>query len=133
MQKCTHNVWRENNGIEITHSIIHYLYAIDFLHKANGYSRAVDIANHLWITAGSCSIWLKNLLKKWFVKEDENRFISLTSLWQEVVEKSFFKRNIILSFFEKKLWINHQKAEINACNIEHLLDDEIIEKLQKYV
>lgn len=56
MQKCLNDVWKELNTIEITHSMIHYLYAIDFLLKKNGYARGVDIANNLEITAGSCSI-----------------------------------------------------------------------------
>lgn len=89
--------------------------------------------DNLEITPGSCSISLKNLLKKWFIKEDENRFILLSDMWKSVVEKALGKRKTLMDFFQNKLWIENKKAEINACNIEHLLDDEIIEKLQKYV
>lgn len=133
MHECLNNVWKEHKWVEVTHSIIHYLYAIDFLLKKQWYARAVDIANNLEITPGSCSISLKNLLKKWFIKEDENRFILLSNMWKSVVEKALGKRKTLMDFFQNKLWIENKKAEINACNIEHLLDDEIIEKLQKYV
>ena len=57
-----------------------------------------------------------------------------------MIKKQYYKLNIsnVLKANCKKtkankLWIENKKAEINACNIEHLLDDEIIEKLQKYV
>lgn len=130
---CVNDVWREENGVEITHSIIHYLSAIDDLHNKNWYSRAVDIANNLWITAGSCSIGLKNLLKKWLIKEDENKFIFLSDLGKEVLQKAVFKRDILCNFFAKKLWVPAEKAFINACKIEHILDDEIIQKLENYV
>lgn len=50
-----------------------------------------------------------------------------------MVEKAHQKRQILGDFFEKTLQISKGKAQMNACKIEHLLDDEIIEKLKKYV
>jgi len=123
------DVWKEYSNIEITHSIIHYLFAIELLIKTKWYARAVDIANNLWITAWSCSISIKNLVKKDLVIEDENKFIKLSDKWEYIVKKAVYKRNVIANFFIN-LWINEEKANSEACKIEHLLDDEIIEKIK---
>ncbi len=129
--KCINNCWKYENNIEITHSIIHYLFSIDFLLKTSWYARWVDIAKNLSITPWSCSTALKNLIKKWFIYEDTNKFIFLTKLWEEIVEKANYKRNILLNFFKNTLSLNDNISNINACNIEHLLSDEVIEAIKK--
>lgn len=131
MVNCNNDSWKELEAIEITHSIIHYLYSIDYLHKTNWYARRVDIAKNLSITAWSCSISLKNLLKKWLIIEDENRFIFLSDLWKEVVSKANHKREVLLDFFQNKLWLSHIISSSQSCKLEHVVNDEIIEKILK--
>lgn len=128
---CLNDVWKELNWIEITHSIMHYLFAIDTLHKKNWYSRWVDIAQELWVTAWSCSISIKNLIKKWLIQEDDNKFLKLSNNWKEIVEKWLYKRNILIDFFENKLNLDYQISQSNACKIEHLLSDEVIDAIKK--
>lgn len=124
-------VWKEYDDTEVTHSIIHYLFAIDELHKNKWYARAVDIANNLNITAWSCSISLKNLVKKWLINEDENKFYWLSEKWKNIVNNTIKKREVLFDFFYKKLWINKEIANINACKIEHLIWEEIINKIKE--
>jgi len=131
MVNCNNDSWKELEAIEITHSIIHYLYAIDYLHKTNWYARRVDITKNLSITAWSCSISLKNLLKKWLIIEDENRFIFLSDLWKEVVLKANHKREVLLDFFQNKLWLSPIISSSQSCKLEHVINDEIIEKILK--
>ncbi len=129
MQNCLTSVWKQNS-VEITHSILHYLFAIESLHQKNGYARGVDIAQNLWITAGSCSIGLKNLLKKDLIKEDENKMISLSKLWKEVVKKARYNKEILLNFFINTLKLDENIAQTNACKVEHILSDEVIEGIK---
>ena len=102
-----------------------------FLDVQNTVKQATDIAKNIWITPWSCSTALKNLIKKWFIYEDTNKFIFLTKLWEEIVEKANYKRNILLNFFKNTLSLNDNISNINACNIEHLLSDEVIEAIKK--
>ena len=67
MSHESNQVWKEFEENDISHSAAHYLLAIDELFEDLWYSRAVDIARELDITAGSCSTWLKSLLKKWLI------------------------------------------------------------------
>lgn len=130
MTSCNNTSWKEIDSVKITHSIVHYLYAIDYLHKTNWYARAVDIAKNLSITAWSCSISIKNLLKKWFIIEDENKFIFLSNLWREIVSKANYKREVLLDFFHHKLWVDLPLATVQSCKLEHLIDMKIIEKIK---
>jgi len=132
MKNNLNYVWKEYSDIEITHSIIHYLFSIDFLVKNKWYARNTDIANDLWITAWSCSISIKNLLKKEFIIEDENKFIKLSEKWEFIVKKANYKRNVIKKFFIDFLWVKEENANSNACKIEHLLSDEIVEKFKNF-
>lgn len=132
MELCC-NKWLEINDVEITHSIIHYLTAIDFLITKNWYARGVDISKKLNITAWSCSISLKNLLKKWLIFEDENRFIILSELWKNVIKKANTKKEVLFNFFTKVLWVDESLADINACNISHNISDEIVDKLNDFI
>ncbi len=132
--KHTHSsFWKKFDENKLTHSIAHYLFAIHALTEENGYARGVDIAKTLDITAGSCSIWLKWLLKKKFITEDKNKFIRLTKDAEWLIEEIKENRKTFKNFFIDELWIEEEAATINACKIEHLIDSEVTKKLKKYM
>lgn len=125
--------WKEFDENKVTHSAAHYLFAIEDLHEENGYARAVDIARKLDITPGSCSVWLKSLLKKELVTEDENKFIKLSDTGTDIVKDMHRNREAFTKFFKEKLWIREVEAVINACKIEHLISSKIGKKLHDYL
>ena len=125
--------WKNFDQNKITHSVTHYLFAIDTLNKEQGYARAVDLAKKLDITAWSCSTWLKWLLKKELIIEDENKFIKLTEEAKEIIDWIAKTRKTFIKFFHKELWISKEQSAINACKIEHLIDLEITKKLEKHI
>ncbi len=127
------SVWKEFEENDITHSATHYLFAVEELLTSNWYARAVDISKKLDITPWSCSIWIKSLLKKWLLQEDENKFIKLTKHWQEIVERARKNRELFTKFFMQNLNVDEKNAVINACKIEHLIWEEITLGLDKYL
>ncbi len=127
------SVWKEFEGNEVTHSATHYLFTVEELLKSNWYSRAVDISKKLDITPGSCSIWIKSLIKKWLIEEDENKFIKLTRYWEEIVAQTKKNRDLFVKFFIEKLGVSEKDAVINACKIEHLIWKEISSSLEKFL
>lgn len=133
MSQETSQVWREFEENEISHSTAHYLLSIDELHEDLWYARAVDIARELGITPGSCSTGLKSLLKKGFILEDKNKFISLSEDGAHAVEQIKKNRNLFIEFFEKTLWAKQEDAVITACKIEHLISPSITRKLAKFL
>ena len=127
------SVWKEFEENEITHSATHYLFAIEELLISNWYARAVDISKKLDITPWSCSTWIKSLIKKWLIKEDENKFIKLTNHWDEIVEQIRKNRELFTKFFMENLNVDEKNSVINACKIEHLIWAEITKGLEKYL
>lgn len=133
MSHESNQVWKEFEENSISHSAAHYLLAIDELHEDMGYARSVDIARELDITAGSCSTWLKWLMKKWLVEEDKNRFILLSEVWQNAVERIKKNRKLFINFFTNILWAKDEESIVTACKIEHLISPHITRKLEKYL
>lgn len=133
MTHQTNKVWKEFEENDISHSAAHYLLAIDELHEDMGYARAVDIARELDITAGSCSSWLKALLKKELIEEDKNKFILLSETGKNFVEKIKDNRKLFIEFFHEVLWAKQDESVINACKIEHLISPHITRKLKKFL
>ena len=133
MNTGKNSVWKDYEKNEITHSVTHYLFAIDSLHRDKWYVRAVDIAKKLDITPGSCSVWIKWLLKKEFILEDENKMICLSQTWKDAVIRISSTRQLFEKFFIDKLWSSKWLATRNACKIEHLIDEELTKLMSKYL
>lgn len=129
-KKDINSVWKEFEEQKITHSAIHYLFAVEECLEKFGYARAVDISRALNITPGSCSTGLKSLLKKGFIVEDENKFIKLSKQGKDIVKVVEVNRNSLISFFKNTLKLDDEQAVKNACKIEHLLDAEVVKKME---
>jgi Mn-dependent DtxR family transcriptional regulator len=129
----SHDVWKEFEDNQITHSAAHYLMAIRQLLDDHGYARVTDIAKALNITRGSCSISLKTLKKRHLVVEDENRFLKLSPEGLRLAELVELNDKLLEILFGEVLGIDQEQAEIDACKIEHLLSIEASTKLSAFV
>ncbi|TFH01274.1 MAG: metal-dependent transcriptional regulator [Calditrichales bacterium] len=127
------DVWKKFDETALTHSSIHHLLAIKNLIKENGYSRAVDISNHLNISRASVSITVTKLKDKGFVREDKNRFLILSSKGERLVNSVMSKRRVVEQFFAEVLDLPTQEAEVEACKIEHLLSEPTGKRLISFM
>jgi DtxR family Mn-dependent transcriptional regulator len=127
------DIWKRFEQTELTHSSVHHLLAINSLLRENGYSRSVDVANHLNISRASVSITVTKLRDKGFVREDKNRFLRLSKKGAELVNSVLSKRRIVEKFFKEVLDLSFQEAEIEACKVEHLLSEATGKKLISFM
>jgi DtxR family Mn-dependent transcriptional regulator len=127
------DVWKKFDQLELTHSSIHHLLAVNTLLKEYGYARAVDIAGHLNISRASVSITLNKLKEKGFIREDKNRFLQLSQKGTYIVNSVLSKRRIIEQFFNQVLDLSLEESEINACKMEHLLSETAGKKLISFI
>ena len=130
--ESTTDVWKEFSENPITHSAAHHLLAILELTENRGYARVTDVAKFLDITTGSASTNLKSLKHKGYVEEDENRFLNLSTIGQQLAEGILNRRNILESFFIEILGVNENQAGIDACKTEHLLSGETTSKMAAF-
>ena len=126
-------IWKEFNDIELSHSSIHHLLAINNLIKENGYARAIDIAKYLEITRSSVSKTLDKIKEKAFIVEDSNKFYQLNDKGKELVNSVLSKRRIAEFFFKNALQLTNNVAEADGCKIEHLLSQQTGEKLFSFM
>jgi DtxR family Mn-dependent transcriptional regulator len=126
-------IWKKFDETVLSHSSVHHLMAINDLRKTHGYARAIDIANYLNITRGSVSITLHKLLDKGYVAEDKNKILNLSDKGAEIVNSVLSKRRVIIQFFSEVLGLSHERAEIDACKVEHLLSEKSGKMLMRFV
>lgn len=126
-------VWKEYEDHEITHSMAHYLMAIQDLLKRQGYARVTDVARELEITPGSASVSLKALKAKGFVSEDQNRFLGLTEVGEKVAHDVHVANRSFIVFFNELLGVDPEQASIDSCKIEHLVSSATREKLMYFL
>ena len=113
--------WREFDLNPLSHSMAHYLMAIDSLRADLGYARGTDVAETLAVSRGAASMALTQLKKRGWVAEDPNRFLLLTEEGKRIanhVEHNFL---ILSKFFVRVLGIDSDEAMRDACKMEHLM------------
>jgi len=128
-----HDVWKQFEENNITHSAAHHLLAILELKEKRGYARVTDVAKHLNITTGSASTNLKSLKAKGLILEDENRFLTLSESGEALAKGVVARKQIFERFLTEVLKVSAEQAEIDACKTEHLISAETARKLERFM
>lgn len=116
--------WRAFESNWVTHSVAHYLTAIDRLRNDQGYARVTDVASQLDISRGAASIVLSQLKDRGLVQEDPHRFLLLTNDGEQLAHRVETNFELLVRFFEDVLGIPKEIAKADACKMEHLLSAE---------
>lgn len=95
--------------------------------------KAVDIANKFDISRPSVSEALIRLADMDLIIYEGRKGIKITDKGIEQAEKIIKKHKILSDFFVKILKINPLLADVNACKIEHVIDEDIIDKMKVYI
>ena len=105
-----------------------YLEAILVLKRKKGMVRSVDVARHLEVSKPSVCHAVATLKEGGFLTMDEDSFLHLTDVGQEVAEQTYEKH----CFFTRQLvaaGVDPQTAEREACRMEHTISQESCELL----
>lgn len=121
--------WRAFEQNDITHSMAHYLMAIDFLRQEYGYARVTDVAEQLEVSRGAASMSISQLKKRGWVSEDHNRFLLLTEEGASIAHAVEHNYRILSSFFEQVLGMSRDVAHADACKMEHLMSSQTGQRL----
>lgn len=109
---------------KLTPSLEDYLEAILQLEEINRVARVKDIAEKLSVQMPSVTGALKNLKSKGMIEYEKNSFINLTEEGKKIAEVVLRKHQILVRFLEEGLLLSTEKAEEEACRIEHSIDQE---------
>ena len=125
--------WRAFEENQLTHSVAHYLMAVDHLRNELGYARVTDVAGLLDISRGAASLALSHLKERELIKEDPNRFLLLTEEGERLARTVEHNYVLLTCFFENVLGIPPETARADACKMEHLLSMETSNALVRFL
>ena len=107
---------------------IEAIYIASVEHKA---IKGVELAKILNISRASVSEALSKLVSKGLIEYESYGNITLTKKGIIQAKKVYAKHNILRVFFETVLNINSEEASKNACKIEHIISQDILDKIKK--
>jgi DtxR family transcriptional regulator, Mn-dependent transcriptional regulator len=113
----------------LTGSLEDYLEAILILEKKNRVARVKDIADLLKVQMSSVSGAVKNLKARGLINYRKNSYIVLTEQGLREARVIFRKHSIILDFLENILLLPRERAEQEACKIEHTIGKDTTQRL----
>lgn len=109
-----------------------YLEVIYIAHLNNTPLKGAQLARKLNISRASVSEALSKLVAKKLIKYSSYEAISLTPNGISEAKKVYDKHHILKDFFEKVLDVPADEASENACKIEHIISQNILDKMVNF-
>ncbi len=116
----------------LTSGLEDYLEAIYVAHLNNKPLKGAQLARELNVSRASVSEALARLVSKKLINYNSYEAISITKTGITEAQKVYNKHHILELFFEKVLEINKKEASENACKIEHIISENIINKISNF-
>jgi len=110
-----------------------YLETILILGRKNGMVRSIDVANELGYSKASISRAMSILKKAEYIEIADGGNILLTESGERKANEVLNRHKIITEFLVKSLKVDEDAADKDACRIEHIISDEVFEKMKEYV
>jgi len=118
---------------ELSASLEDYLEAIYWCAQQYGVARVSQIAERLGVGKSSVTAALKTLAEKSYVNYDPYQFITLTETGHALACGVVRKHQILKRFLTEILGINESQANDNACKMEHVMDDEVFDRMLCFI
>ena len=110
-----------------------YLETILVLQNKKGSVRSIDVANELGYTKASISRAMSILKEAEYIATGEKGSILLTEKGLQKANEVLDRHKVIVEFLVKTLGVDAELADENACRIEHIISQEVFEKMRDFV
>ncbi|RLI57716.1 MAG: metal-dependent transcriptional regulator [Candidatus Thorarchaeota archaeon] len=117
---------------ELSKALQEYIKVIHTLQEEHGSAAASDIAEQLGVRAPSVTSALRKLASQGMVKYQKYQEAKLTKKGREVAIR-LDRRHKTLMDFLLLIGVDECVAKTDACEIEHIIHPETIEKLAQYL
>ena len=125
--------YQEETPPGLSASLEDYLEVIHHLQEKNKVARAKDIADSLGVTRGSVTGSLKALAAKGLIEYEPYSFITLTKEGADLAREVIHRHSTLEEFFSKVLHLDQARADGIACQVEHAVDAQTIERLVSFM
>jgi DtxR family Mn-dependent transcriptional regulator len=119
--------------LDLSASLEDYLEAIFNLARKTDIARSRDIAEKLDVSKSSVTGALRLLKKKGLINYRPYDYITLTDAGRKTAAQIVKKHEILKSFFVDVLGLKATLAQNCACRAEHVLGQEVINKLLMFI
>ena len=109
-----------------------YLETIYRLSREHEYVRSIDVAEEMGYSKPSVSRAVGILKQAGYLLMDASGYLTLTDEGVKAAEKTYERHKVLSSFFEK-LGVSEETASEDACKIEHVISDETLEAIKKFI
>ena len=110
-----------------------YLEAIYDLHVSGKVPRVKDIAQAMRVKMPSVTSALRTLTKEGAVRHEKYGYVELTKEGQRVAQQIYHRHQVLTKFLIRILGLNPDMAEQDACQMEHYISPQTLERLVKFV
>jgi DtxR family Mn-dependent transcriptional regulator len=110
-----------------------YLETILVLQKENTVARVKDIAERLGVLSGTVTSALRSLSEKKMINYKPYSFITLTNKGEKIAKEILRRHNVVKDFLQCVLLLDEEKAEENACRMEHSMDKVAVNRLVQFI
>ena len=114
-------------------SLEDYLETIFHIEKEKHAARAKDVADRLQVSAASVTGALRMLAKKKLINYAPYDLITLTTKGKAIAEDVVLRHRTLRKFFITVLDIEPKEADEVACNMEHAMSENVVERLAQFI
>ena len=118
---------------KLTPSIEDYLEAIYVLNQDARGVRSVDVADKLRVAKPSVNRALKSLVEGGLIEQERYSVIYLTEQGKEQAKKILRRHTVIKRFLTDVLGLSDERADDEACKIEHVVCENTVDRLSDHV
>ena len=120
------------NSSNLSSGLEDYIEAIYVAYINQTPLKGADLARKLNITRASVSEALAKLVAKKLIKYNSYEAITITKEGIEEAQKVYKKHHILKDFFEQVLFVSSDMASDNACRIEHIISQDILDRIENF-
>jgi DtxR family Mn-dependent transcriptional regulator len=113
---------------KLSPTLENYLETIFRLVQARGFARVRDIAEALDVAKSAVTVALKNLARKKLVDYRPYEPVTLTELGSAEAHRIVTRHLVMKDFLENVLLLDTDRADAVACDMEHTVDAEVLER-----
>ncbi len=118
---------------KMTASLEDYLEAIYFLNGKNDFVRVTDIAARLGISKPSVNRAVNTLKERGLVEHEHYGSLKLTEEGTKIAKAVAERHMMLKKFLMDILGVDEATASEEACEIEHVLSADTINKMSEYL
>ena len=119
--------------MEILRASEDYLEAMLMMKEKHGYVRSIDVARALNFSKPSVSRAMGLLRDQGFISMEQGGDIQLTEEGLAKAKSIYARHLLLTAFLQEVTGVSEEMAEENACRMEHILDQEVVDGISTYM